>query len=162
MKSNGYAADTSVSEEKTRAEIETILGRHGATHRAVATDEDAHLAQIAFVIRGRRYRLDVPLPVSVCESGKEPRGWWVWDHDRRQQWLSKQNAQERRARWRAVLLMLKAKLEWVRLGASSVEKEFLADMVLANGATMHVAVAQAIKHGLETGKAPMLALPEST
>ena len=158
-----YAENTSVSEEKTRAEIETILGRHGASHRAIATDEDAHLAQIAFVIRGRRYRLDVPLPsLPVCEPGKEPRGWWAWDHDRRQQWLRKQNEQERRARWRAVLLMLKAKLEWVRLGASSVEKEFLADMVLANGATMHVAVAQAIKHGLETGKSPMLALPEST
>ncbi len=62
MPHGGYAADTTVSEEKTRAEIETVLGRHGATHRAIATDEEVHLAQIAFVIRGRRYRLDVPLP----------------------------------------------------------------------------------------------------
>lgn len=161
MPHGGYAADTTVSEEKTRAEIETVLGKHGASHRAIATDEDQHLAQIAFVIQGRRYRLDVPLPKMV-EPKDEPRGWWVWDQSRRQEWMRKQVAQERRARWRAVLLMLKAKLEWVRLGASSVEKEFLADMVLANGATMHVAVAQAIKHGLETGKAPVLALPGAT
>jgi hypothetical protein len=58
--------------------------------------------------------------------------------------------------------MLKAKLELVDIGVSSVEREFLADMVLANGQTMHLAVAETIKRSLSTGEAPVLALPEAT
>jgi hypothetical protein len=133
-----YASRTKVSPEKSRAEIETILGKYGATQRAIACDDERGLAQIAFVVRTQKYRLDVPMPK---QDGTE------------------RQAQAARERWRAVVLLLKGKLELVRIGISTVEKEFMADLVLENGETMHVALATAIKHGLETGQRPMLALP---
>lgn len=136
-----YAENTTVSVEKSRAEIDTLLGKHGASHRGIQVNEDLCMAQIAFVIQGRKYRLDVPLPK---EDKRHPR---------------KRYEQSCRSRWRAILLMLKAKLELVEIGVSSVEREFLADMVLADGQTMHLAVAEAIKRGLDSGTAPILALP---
>jgi tRNA nucleotidyltransferase/poly(A) polymerase len=139
-----YASATTVSVEKSRAEIDTLLGKHKASHRGIQVNEELGLAQIAFVIQGRKYRLDVPLP----------------KQDKMQ--LQRKHEQECRSRWRAILLMLRAKLELVEIGVSTVEREFLADMVLANGETMHLAVANAIKAGLDTGKAPILSLPEGT
>jgi hypothetical protein len=41
-----------------------------------------------------------------------------------------------RQRWRALLLIVKAKLEAVTAGISTVEREFLPDVVLPNGATV--------------------------
>lgn len=159
-----YASTTTVSVEKSRAEIDTLLGKHGASHRGIQVNEDLALAQIAFVIHGRKYRLDVPLPklVKPKEFKGEPRGWWQWDDTKRANYLRSEYDQQCRSRWRAILLMLKAKLELVEIGVSSVEREFLADMVLADGQTMHLAVAEAIKRGLDSGTAPILALPEAT
>ena len=139
-----YASTTTVSVEKSRAEIDTLLGKHKASHRGIQVNEELGMAQIAFVIQGRKYRLDVPLPK---ENKME---------------LRRRYEQECRSRWRAILLMLRAKLELVEIGVSTVEREFLADMVLADGQTMHIALAQAIKRGLETGEAPILALSEGT
>jgi len=45
-------------------------------------------------------------------------------------------AQERRRRWRALLLVIKAKLEAVSSGISTLEREFLADVVLPNSKTV--------------------------
>ena len=53
-----------------------------------------------------------------------------------------------RTRWRLVLLALKTKLELVALGVSSVEREFMADMVLGNGRTVQENLAEFIQRGL--------------
>lgn len=45
------------------------------------------------------------------------------------------DAEERR-RWRALLLLLKAKIEVIMAGDSTVEREFLAHVMLPNGVTM--------------------------
>lgn len=157
-----YAAATKVSPERTRAEIETLLGKHGASRRQLGVDEDLNLARIEFVMHGRSYRLDVPLPKAELKDGqRKPDGWSRMNEAQRERCLRDRANAESGARWRSILLMLKAKLELVRLGVSSVEREFLADMLLANGKTMHLAVAEAIKRGLDTGKAPTLALPPS-
>jgi hypothetical protein len=158
-----YAAGTSVASERSRAEIETLLGKHGATQRGIAVNDETGLAQVAFVIHGHKYRLDVPMPPGpdLSTAQGKPRGWYSWDEQRRQRWAFSEVEQSRRERWRAIVLLLKAKLELVQIGISSVEKEFLSDMVLANGETMHHAVAEALSRSLATGKAPVLALPEA-
>ena len=165
-----YAEGTKVSVEKSRAEVDTLLGKHGATQRAIALDDVAGLAQIVFVVQGRKYRLDVPMPQPPDTDAvsnnpildEKPRGWWRWDDEHRQRWITQQMEQARRERWRAIVLVFKAKFELVDIGISTIEKEFLGDMVLANGDTMNRAVGEAIKHSLETGKSPILALPEAS
>jgi hypothetical protein len=63
-------------------------------------------------------------------------------------------AQLSRERWRAVLLLLKSKLEIVRIGLTTVEKEFLADMVLPNGAAVYQVLADELRRGFGTGPKP--------
>jgi len=164
-----YAEGTSVTVEKTRSEIDTLLGKHGASQRGVMTD-DAGRAVVAFVIGGRHYRLDVPMPnpgdfPDPKKRGWEttldtPRGWDGWGSERRAQWVRVEMDQRCRERWRAVLLMLKAKLELVRLGISTVEREFLADLVLPSGKTVAATLEAQIVNVMR-GEMPRL-LPEAT
>jgi hypothetical protein len=130
-----YAEGTSVSVEKTRAELDTLLTRSGAVSVGIATDGERNVAILAFVMKGARFRIEVPLP-KRSDFGSN---------------LSKFE-QRTRERWRQLLLMLKAKLEVVRIGLSSVEREFMADMVLPNGNTVHHELADAIRRGLGSGE----------
>jgi hypothetical protein len=148
-----YASGTSVSVERSRMEIDSLLGKHGATSRGVATTEG--MAQVAFVIGGLHYRLDVPLP--AFKMTKQPPGWWGWNESRREEYKAKHTAQATRERWRAILLLLKAKLEAVRMGVSRVEKEFLSDLVLDGGGTVYQAMGERIAKALANGQP--LALP---
>jgi hypothetical protein len=45
-----FAAETKVPVERSRAELDTILARYGATARAFVVDDAAALAQIGFRI----------------------------------------------------------------------------------------------------------------
>jgi len=58
-----------------------------------------------------------------------------------------------RVRWRGVVLLLKGKLEIVRLGISTVEREFMADLVLPNGRTLGLELAGKLAE-LAKGEAP--------
>ena len=55
-----YAANTRVSTDRTRGEIETLLRKFGAEGFAYAW-QDAR-ARIEFVMRGRHLRFELPLP----------------------------------------------------------------------------------------------------
>lgn len=55
-----YAKDTSVSVEKSRAEIETILNRYGAD--AFAYMSQPGRAAIGFRVGGRQLRFVLPIP----------------------------------------------------------------------------------------------------
>jgi len=163
-----YAQDTKVTAEKTKAEIDTLLGKHGASQRAVMADDSKCRAVIAFVIADRHYRLDVPMPKpeELPDPKKRswehkidlPRGWDNWATERRTSWVKGELTQRSRERWRAVLMMLKAKLELVRIGVSTVEREFLADLVI-DGKTVGQMVESQIERVL-AGHMPKL-LPEA-
>ena len=62
--------------------------------------------------------------------------------------------QEERRAWRLVLLLIKAKLEAVREGATTIEREFFADMLLPNGQTVHQAAAPELAIAYEKGAMP--------
>jgi hypothetical protein len=156
-----YASGTSVSAERSRAEIETLLGKHGATQRAIAVNDDEQVAHVHFLIHGYKYRLEIPLP----KPADRPASWSYYSPDQKRQWeasTARLLSQKTKERWRAIVLVLKAKLEMVQLGLSSVEKEFMADLVMANGQTMHHEVAEALSRSLATGMALVLALPEAS
>lgn len=125
-----YAATTKVPVAKTRMEIDLLLEKIGATTRATAVDDLKNRAQVVFVLKGAHYRIDVPLP--KCSSPGN---------------LAK-HEQAVRSRWRGVLLLLKAKIEAVRLGLSSYDREFLPDLVLGNGRTVFENIPALMQSGL--------------
>jgi hypothetical protein len=146
-----FAIGTKVSVEKSRAELDTLLGKYGATARAIVVDDQQARAQVAFMLGGLKYRLDIPLPVrAMGEPPVLPRGWKVWSEFEREQWCLKQYDQTLRERWRVVVLLIRAKLEAVGLGLSTVEKEFIADLVLEDGRTVYTALGDNIRYALAT------------
>jgi hypothetical protein len=149
MKPRAYAEGTTVPVEKTRAEIERLLYRHGASQLGLVSDTERGLAFVLFTIEGRQVRLRVPLPrlEDFAKDGHRivPKEVQVrrWE-------------QASRERWRAVLLVCKAKLELVELGLSSVEREFLADIALPNGQTVGEFLRPQLQEAYGTGHMPPL------
>ena len=69
--------------------------------------------------------------------------------------------QSTRQRWRALLLVIKAKLEAVESEITEFESEFLAHIVMPDGATIAEHTLPMISKAYETGKMPKL-LPDFT
>jgi hypothetical protein len=126
-----YAAETSVSSEKSRAEIETTLRRYGASAFMYGTTDER--AIVAFEAQGRRIKFELPMP------DRKSREFWLSPGRRIQRTTEQAYAaweQACRARWRALALCIKAKLEAVASGITEFESEFLAHIVLPNGQTV--------------------------
>jgi hypothetical protein len=122
-----FARETVVSVEKSRAEIEATLRRYGATKFASGWEEER--AAIGFHIGGRSVRFILPLPPE-SDFARHSRGVRT-PQQRRVAW-----EQGCRQRWRALTLCIKAKLEAVSAGITTLEEEFLAHTVLPSGRTV--------------------------
>jgi hypothetical protein len=126
-----YASQTSVSAEKSRYEIENVLARYGADAFMYATQDDK--AMIQFRAHGRLVKFMLTLPdrrddeFVMTPAGRNCRS----DADALKQW-----EQACRQKWRALLLVVKAKLEAVDAGIAIFEDEFLAYTVLPSGDTV--------------------------
>ena len=125
---NRYANATTVSSEKSRAEIETMVRQYGAT-RYGYTWEDGE-ERIVFEVANRQIMLRMPLPdreeFDETEGGRArtpAQATTAWE-------------QACRSRWRALAMLVRMKLEAVEVGISTVEREFLADVALPNGMTL--------------------------
>jgi hypothetical protein len=163
-----YAQGTSVPMERSRAEVERTLMRYGATgfaysweRREVVTPPAAHgpycgarrggscqygcpktiareVVIIGFKMKTeggeRRVQLEVPMP-----------------HEREVGSKAKADAATRQ-RWRALVLVLKAKLEAVASGISTLEAEFLANVLLENGMTIGQALLPRLSEAVSTGR----------
>src|SRR5688500_1223649 len=111
-----YAENTTVPVAKSRHEIETLLQKNGATQYITAVDWGESRAVVRFKMNNRIIRFDVPLPVA-------PAG-------RVTQLLKTRYDRQLRQRWRALLLVLKAKLEAIESDISSFDEEFMAHIVV--------------------------------
>lgn len=130
-----YATNTTVSTENSMAEIRSILRRYKAD--AFGYKEDTTNAQVHFKKNGLMIRFDVAMPkrddpkyTHTLERGTartEEAAFEEWDKACRQ-------------RWRALVLIIKAKLEGVESGITSFEQEFLGNILLpaANGEILTV------------------------
>lgn len=141
-----YAKGTEVPVERSRFQIEHILGRYGAESFAYATSKNQAL--IAFTLNNRKIKMIVPIPdpnsqdFSHNKAGaKLPRGA-----------AEKRWEQELRRRWRALLLVIKAKLEAVESGISEFEVEFMPYTVLPGGKTVADEILPKIQEAYESGK----------
>lgn len=145
-----YAENTSVPADRSRAEIDRVLSKYGASgfgysweRREVAIrpvpmygpkTEQRDFAAVVFQFKERRVRLDVPMP-TAREAG------------------TAQRAEARtRQRWRALLLVIKAKLEAVESGISTLEQEFLANIVTESGRTIGEVLVPRLSEAMAAGR----------
>ncbi len=143
-----YAADTSVSVEKSRAELERTLTRYGASAFGYVTERGR--AVVMFEAHDRRIRFVLPMPAldeftmtANHRRRTQPSALAAWEQACRQ-------------RWRALNLAVKAKLEAVESGIAEFEDEFLAYIALPDGSTMGERARPAIAAYYDTGTMPAL------
>lgn len=147
-----YAEHTTVSPEKSRMEIEQTLARYGATAFAYMTDETR--SAVGFQCKGRSIRIVIEKADAKALKVKR-RGYWAHPTDQQRiAWVEGEN----RRRWRALLLVIKAKLEAVESKIATFDDEFLAYVVMPNGQTMGEWMAPQIATAIAEGKMPQLLL----
>lgn len=146
-----FAEDTKVSPEKSRAEIESTLGRYGATAFMFGTTQQR--AVVMFECHGRRVKFELAMPdPNDPKFVRTPgRGLVRSPAQRREAW-----EQSVRQRSRALALVIKAKLEAVDTGITEFEEEFLAHIVLPNGQTVGNWMLPQVAKAYETGQLPPL------
>lgn len=150
-----YAERTSVSAAKSRAEIEDVLLRYGAAGFGYMTQGDR--AMVEFATEDRRVRFVVLLPDPQDEQFR------MTPARRRVRTPEQRHAaweQACRQRWRALALVVKAKLEAVETGITTFEEEFLAHIVMPDGRTVGEHALPAVDEAYRLGEVrPLLALP---
>lgn len=134
-----YAERTSVPVSQTRAEIEKLLNRHGAT--GFGYGATAGNAMLMFEMKSRRLRFIVPMPVAKRAADES------------------RVAAEQRRRWRALLLVLKAKLEAVASLIVTFDEEFLAHIVIDGNSTVGDKLVPTLDDTLKVGHLPPLLGP---
>lgn len=140
-----YAAKTEVTSSRSREEIEHTLERYGATSFAYGNEPGR--AMIGFVKDDRTIRFVLPLPDrSAREFTHTPTGKVAAETAMRAKY-----EQAVRQKWRALALMVKAKLEAVESGIVTFEQEFLAHTVLPSGRTVFEETGAAVAESISTG-----------
>lgn len=139
-----YAANTDVTSDRSRAEIERILSRWGADEFGYMTTRGQ--AQVAFSYRSIRVRFILPLPDRDSpEFTRHSRG------VRTASAAESAYEQAVRQKWRALALVVKAKLEAVESQISTFEEEFFAHIVLPNGSTVYQSVSGEVQRMIAAG-----------
>ena len=130
-----YARRTQVPVSESRMEIEQIVARYKADQFGIATSSDK--AMVQFRIASWTVRFILPLP--------------------------RNDDQDRRQRWRALCLIIKAKLESVESKITTFESEFLPHLVMPSGQTFGEWAVPQLEEMRESGKLPpidMLAIED--
>lgn len=131
-----YAKRTKVPVERSRGEIEKRLRDAGADGFGFASE--GMREALYFRIGGRQVRISSKVPTFGLPHDKTV------------------DEREHARRWRCFLLIIKAKLEAVASGISTIEREFLADIVMPDGATVGAWLQPQLEHVYATGKMPPL------
>lgn len=148
-----YAARTGVATAQTVNEIDRTLGRYGARQFVYGRDDDQRLAVVEFLINGRRIRIALPIPDRADRefTHTESRG------SRRAPAVAAEAYEQAvRTRWRALLLIIKAKLEAVDSGIMTIEDEFLPYTVLGDGRTVAEHIQPRLDAAIASGELPAL------
>jgi hypothetical protein len=124
-----YANRTRVPAERTRLEIEQLMRKRGADQ--FFSGADGNKAILAFRLHGRHLRFTLPLGPKLSD-------------------------QIVRSRWRALLLVIKAKCEAIDLGILTVEDAFIGETVLPDKQTVAEYMAPQLEAAYSTGKMPPL------
>jgi hypothetical protein len=144
-----YAKGTDVPADRSVAEIERTLKRFGATSFMYGVTPES--ACIAFEAKDRRIKFDLPLlPIEKfartqqMQKLRTPAAMRV-----------AKDADDRR-RWRALLLVIKAKLEAIESGIAAFEQEFFAHVMMPDGGTVYEHARGPVEEAYRSGKMPSL------
>jgi hypothetical protein len=117
-----YASETEVPVERSKRQIEVMLQQQGAEAYHVGWDKDRDI--IEFGWKGKQIRFVLKRfekkDFEIAPSG--------WARSGRQQQQAYEQAD--RSRWRALYLVVRAKLEAVERGIAVFEEEFMAFIVV--------------------------------
>lgn len=129
-----YAQTTDVSPGKSREEIETTLLRYGCDGFRYTWDGPLNANVLEFRLHGRMVRLFVPMPDKQDARVMER----LTEIARKTKSSTKSEAvyeQACRQRWRAMLLYVKAILEAIENGVTTLDEALLSGIVLPGGKT---------------------------
>jgi hypothetical protein len=144
-----YAEGTRVPVGNSRAELERVLVRYGAD--AFSYGQDDERAVVAFRASGRHVKFELRLPTVedfafrgryYNQNARTPA------RDRREQRI--------RELWRALVLVVKAKLEAVEAGIESFDQAFLPYILLPDGSTTGEFLLPQVAEAYATGEMPSL------
>lgn len=152
-----FAADTAVSVERSRSAVEALLAAYQCRKFSSGIDQEQGRAVIQFELANRLLRFEVQWPTSLAALA--PTDPW------RKRWTNARSrnvthflAQIERQRWRALHLVIKAKLEAVSSGVATFDEEFLPYIVLPNQQTVAQAMVPLIEQAYTRGEMPRLPL----
>lgn len=136
-----YAEGTTVTVATSRGEISGILAKHGVKKMGWTSEEKLG-DTLMFELEGYSFRfaIDYPQMAEIIETYPNARDHYV-----------KQEGEWRR-RWRANVLLLKAKLEFIDSGDTTLIRELLPYAVLKDGRTLEETVASGGLLQLGAGK----------
>jgi hypothetical protein len=123
-----YARDTYVRVEKSMADLRKVVQRYGAKEFGVFDGETS--CGVMFTVKGIRIKiaLDLPTPEAYRRNSTGALMGSTQAKEAHQKAV--------RQRWRALVLVVTAKLEAVESGIETVEQAFMPYLVMSNGQTM--------------------------
>lgn len=128
-----YAERTEVPAAKTRMDIEKILQKYGATGFLCGWLDDG-TAGVMFQMNNRHIRFTLKMPPQDAKAVE----------------------QQVRQKWRALFLVIKAKLEAVESEIEEFDEAFLGQIVLPDKATVFQHMGQQLELTYERGDMPPL------
>lgn len=129
-----YAEGTQVTVESSRGEITGILAKHGVERMGWSSSPAGD--QLLFELHGGTYRLSMDKPTADRMLGRDGPS---YAYPQNVDWEAKAKAEWRRI-WRANVLLLKAKLEFIDSGDTTIDRELLPYRVLKGGQTVEEAI----------------------
>lgn len=145
-----YASQTNVPVIQSQAEIERTISRYGAENFIFGKRNGK--AVIGFELKTRAIKMSMDIPPRAVFF-KDKKGKVLTENQ-----AESKRAQRERALWRAMALIVKAKLEAVESGVATIEQEFLAYTVIPGGQTVAEAIQPRLQAWIDEGKVPQLLL----
>jgi hypothetical protein len=146
-----FAEGTSVSVSRSREEIKKNLKRHGAT--GFLYGDQGNRAAIAFEMNDRRYRMELMYPSPDSFNPGHNQYSTRLSHAER---VANAWEREKQRLWRGLALLVKAKLEAVASGISTLEEELLSYTVMPNDQTVGEWIEPQLDEVYRSGKMPPL------
>lgn len=153
-----YAQGTTVSVERSKAEIERTLTKFGASQFVTGWDDRHGKAFVQFDMNDRRIRFVITVPDKESFRFYMRKNGWGGENkkERTESQMRSFQDQEMRRRWRALGLVVKAKLEAVETGISEFQEEFLAHIVMRGGKTIGETLLPQLDEIANSGKLPRM------
>lgn len=146
-----FASKTSVPVERSQSEIQKMLVRFGAT--AFASSWDQSKACVQFAYKAWHVRFELTLPDPNDRKFTHATAW----RERPESIRKAVYDQEVRRLWRALVLIVKAKLEGIESGVETFEAAFLAHVVVPGAnETLGNAVIPQLQAAIDGKKMPKM------